>query len=231
MPEKNRTVKPGRAANTVIDEDGTLLHIPESWKLLPPGDGPLTKLVKSKGPTWLVQVRKGRRLMSQGVWADGDQIEASRQEIDAKRATPAYGKKRQQDLARRERRHQEYIRDFFEEVVRFLKFHPRYNNIARQLAEEITRHATPIGSGTVARTSRIPIEDRARGAVIAWLRHRATSYETMKIARVKGRRREVRRQLASESLLLLERYRRGDDIAPSCPLQLALAPISHDFFA
>lgn len=53
----------------------------------------------------------------------------------------------------------------------------------------MTAHATPVGSGTVARTSRIPIERRAEAAVIAWLRHQTTAYDDMKIPRVKGRRR------------------------------------------
>ncbi len=45
----------------------------------------------------------------------------------------------------------------------------------------------------------------------------------MKIARVKGKRREVRRQLARVSVALLEDYRRGRDIKEDCPLKKALA--------
>jgi predicted component of type VI protein secretion system len=82
--------------------------------------------------------------------------------------------------------------------------------------------ATPVGSGTVARTERIPLEDRARSAVIAWMRHQTTGYDHMTIARVKGRRRQVRRELASQSTRLLQLYRDGDDIPPSCPLFRAL---------
>ena len=32
--------------------------------------------------------------------------------------------------------------------------------LAEQLADAVTQHATPVGSGTVARTQRIPIEKR-----------------------------------------------------------------------
>ena len=81
-----------------------------------------------------------------------------------------------------------------------------------QLAQAVTTHATPVGSGTVARTKRIPIEERAQAAVIAWMRHATTGYDDMKIERVKGKRREVRRQLAERSRALLDRYRTGATI-------------------
>ncbi|MGL4370771.1 MAG: DUF2293 domain-containing protein, partial [Spirochaetota bacterium] len=80
------------------------------------------------------------------------------------------------------------------------------------LAAAVTGHAAPVGSGTVARTERIPIQQRAESAVIAWLRHRTTAYDNMAIPRVKGKRREVRRLLAAHSRKLLEAYRKGEDI-------------------
>ena len=89
--------------------------------------------------------------------------------------------------------------------------------------EDLVAHAVPVGSGTVARTKRIPIERRAEAATIAWLRHATTAYDTMQIARVKGMRREVRRLLAERSRQLLGCYRRGDAIAPeSCLLTRGL---------
>ena len=91
------------------------------------------------------------------------------------------------------------------------------------MATLVTAHATPVGSGTVARTERIPIEKRAESAVIAWLRHQTTAYDHMKIPRVKGKRREVRRMLAEESRKLLACYRRGDAVdVGNCVLQQAL---------
>ena len=83
-------------------------------------------------------------------------------------------------------------------------------------------HATPIGSGTVARTKRIPVEERAEAAVIAWLRHQATAYDSMKIPRIKGKRRQVRRMLAHRSQGLLDLYRRGETVGNGCPLKEAL---------
>jgi len=86
----------------------------------------------------------------------------------------------------------------------------------------IADHATPVGSGTVARTKRIPVEQRAEAAVIAWMRHQTTAYDSMTIPRVKGKRREVRRMLAQRSKELLVRYRRGEIGSSECPLQSAL---------
>ena len=59
--------------------------------------------------------------------------------------------------------------------------------------------------------------------MIAWMRHQTTGYDDMKIARVKGQRREVRRMLAQWSKELLAQYRQGDVLHESCPLQHALA--------
>ena len=45
----------------------------------------------------------------------------------------------------------------------------------------------------------------------------------MKIARIKGKRREVRRMLAQRSQELLGRYRSGEAVGQECPLNQALA--------
>ncbi|NND96738.1 MAG: DUF2293 domain-containing protein, partial [Pirellulaceae bacterium] len=67
------------------------------------------------------------------------------------------------------------------------------------------------------------VERRAEAAVIAWMRHQTTAYDSMKIARVKGKRREVRRLLAQRSKELLSLYRRGESVPNTCPLKCALA--------
>jgi hypothetical protein len=41
--------------------------------------------------------------------------------------------------------------------------------LAEKLAAAVPQHATPVGSGTVAGTERIPIHERAEAAVIAWM--------------------------------------------------------------
>lgn len=222
MNHAHKTVKPGRLPGTVLAQSGEELSVPAGWELLPPGDGPLTKLVKAKGPTWLVQEKIGRRLMSRGIWAESGNIRQARQELSARRATPDYDRKREQELARKEKKHLEYVEKFSAAVVDFLDFHPRHADLAAQLAKAVAEQATPVGSGTVARTERIPVAARAQAALIAWLRHQATDYDRMRIERVKGRRREVRRELAARSLAMLQPYREGMEAGDGCPLQQAL---------
>jgi hypothetical protein len=106
--------------------------------------------------------------------------------------------------------------------ISFLTFHPDHAELGQRLARAVTDHATPVGSGTVARTKRIPVEQRAEAAVVAWLRHQTTGYDGMVIPRVKGKRREVRRLLAQRSKELLMRYRRGEPVLADCPLNKAL---------
>ena len=83
-----------------------------------------------------------------------------------------------------------------------------------------------VGSVTVARTKRIPVEERAEAAVVAWMCHQTTGYDDMVIPRIKGKRREVRRMLVARSKELLSRYRRGETALEACPLKTALA--GHD---
>lgn len=223
MPDQTRIVSPGKVERTVRTADGKTLTIPPGWQLLPPGDAALTRRVKADGPTWTVQEKKGRKTFSQGVWAPADRIAALKAELEAERETPAYAKRRVADVARRERKQAEYVEDFRGAVLEFLGFHPAHAALAGQLADAVTAHATPVGSGTVARTQRIPIEQRAESAVIAWMRHQTTAYDGMHIERVKGKRREVRRRLAEQSRRLLKRYRETGTIdAAACPLKRAL---------
>jgi hypothetical protein len=223
MPHQNRIVRPGPTEGTVLTDMGEQLTVPKGWSLLPPGDGPLTKTVKAKGPVWLVRVKFKNRFISQGIWAKDEHIAAGKDALQAKRSAPGYAKKRQQELARKKQKHRQYVHDFYTEVLDFLAFHPRYSALAAQLANSVTELATPVGSGTVARTERIPLKDRARSAVIAWMRHKTTGYDRMAIAPVMGRRRQIRRELACRSINLLQGYRDGYDIPQRCPLQRALA--------
>jgi hypothetical protein len=223
MAHIHKMVLPGQTMGPVVSESGEQLTLPSHWAFLCAGDAAVTKGVKAKGPVWVVQVRRGRRLISKGIWADGADILASQKEVAAKRSTPEYARQRERELIRRSDRQEAYVNEFFGEVVRFLNFHPRYQKEAALLGEKITAHATPVNSGTVARTRKIPIEKRAQAAVIAWMRHQTTAYDSMVIARVKGRRREVRRDLAARSMEILQAYRGGCKISETCPLKKALA--------
>lgn len=214
---------PGPTANTVRAADGNVLTAPDGWVLLPPGDAALTRRVKAAGNHWMVQEKKGRKTFSRGVWAPAATIDRIQAELHAERSTEGFAKKKLADARRRGKAQAEYVEDFAGAVVAFLAFHPTYTFLAKRLARAVANHATPVGSGTVARTKRIPIEFRAEAAVIAWLRHQTTAYDSMAIPRAKGKRREARRMLARRSHELLDGYRRGEPMPEGCPLQVALA--------
>lgn len=207
----------------VRDETGALLPVPKGWVLLPPGDAALTRRVKAGGPVWTMQEKKGRKTFSLGMYAPADRIAQLRAALENEREDPAYTRKLEQGRQRRARAEANYAVEFQAEVLAFLDFAPRYKTLADAMAKAIAAHATPVGSGTVARTQRIAVDRRAEAATIAWLRHATTAYDSMQIARVRGLRREVRRSLAQQSRALLERYRRGEQISEdSCPLRRAL---------
>ena len=215
---------PGPTVSTVRAANGAVLAVPAGWILVRPGDPGLTRRVKAAGDHWVVQEKVGRRTFSRGVWADRATVERIQAELESERSTDAYAKRQASAAKRRDAAQAEYVEDFAAAVRAFLGFHERHATLAERLAAAVTSHATPVGSGTVARTERIPIERRAEAAVIAWMRHQTTAYDSMKIPRVKGKRREVRRMLAARSKELLARYRSGEPAAASGPLAASLTP-------
>lgn len=225
MPTETREVRPFSKPRHVLGTDTRVLAVPADWALLPPGDAALSRRIKQDGPSWAVIEVKGGKRFSRGIWAPAGRIEALRSELARERQDPAYQKKLESGRSRRAAEQVAYVEDFRAAVLAFLNFHPSQRATAELMARLIAEHATPVGSGTVARTERIPIEERAEAATIAWMRHQTTGYDHMVIPLVKGRRREVRRMLAQRSIQLLLRYRQGQVIdAASCPLALALAP-------
>lgn len=221
MEQENKIVTPG-LHGTLIGAKGEKLTPPEGWSFLPAGDAGITKKVIGKGVFWRVQAQMGRRIISKGIWAPAATIASATQEVEAVRSTTAYQKKLDSDRQRRGKKQAEYEKEFCLEVRTFLAFAPKHQELEKEMAEAITAHAVPVGSGTVARTAMIPVEERAAKAVIAWMRHQTTAYESMRIPREKGKRREVRRMLASRSVELLTTYRAGLDPSPGCPLKKAL---------
>lgn len=225
MPTETREVRPCAKPRHVLTADARILPVPDDWALLPPGDAALSRRIKQDGPTWTVIEQKGRKRFSRGIWAPAARIAALQAERAVERVDPAYQRKLDTARTRRAAEQTAYVAEFQTAVLAYLDFHPSQQIAAALLARLITDHAAPVGSGTVARTERIPIEERAEAATIAWMRHQTTGYDTMTIPFVKGRRREVRRLLAQRSVQLLARYRQGQAIDPAtCALARALAP-------
>jgi len=218
----------GPEPNTVIGAEGRVVTVPPDWSFFAPGDAALTRRVKAAGNHFVVVEKKGRKLFTRGVWAPAATIEKVRTELAAERSSDSFAKKQQSAARRREKAQAEYVDQFYESVLTFLRFHPLYTAMAGQLAQAVTAHATPVGSGTVARTERIPVEKRAEAAVIAWMRHQTTGYDEMTVRRIKGERRAVRRQLAQQSQVLLSRYRKGEPILDHCPLRAALERLKQE---
>jgi hypothetical protein len=216
-----RKVNPGNNGK-LVGAKGEMLLPPAGWAFLPSGDAGVTRKVTSKGEYWRVEVKKGRRTISLGIWAPSNFISQAQAAVKALRSTTEYQTKKLYTAERRDKRQTAYGIEFCSAVETYLNFHHNYKALEKRLAQVVTRHATPIGSGTVARTTQIPIEERAAHAVIAWMRHQATAYDEMKIARIKGERRAVRRSLAQQSVALLANYREGKILTAECLLQQAL---------
>ena len=197
--------------------------VPSGWILLSPGDSALSRRIKADGPTWTMSEMKGRKRFSRGIWAPAHRIEDLRAELLVERADPAHLRKLDSARDRRANEQADYVKDFRTAVLAFLSFNCMHAGDAQSLVDLIAAHATPVGSGTVARTKRIPIQERAEAATIAWLRHQTTGYDEMRIPLIKGRRREVRSILAQRSHQLLQLYREGHPVDHRlCPLQAAL---------
>ena len=225
MPDAALEVRPSKNHRQVLSVEGETLDVPKGWSLLPPGDAALSRRIKKDGPTWTVIEMKGRKRFSRGIWAPGERIEALKRERASECRDPAYQRKLNSGRVRRAKLQSDYALKFEASVLSFLDFAPEHQALAEALAKAIADHAVPVGSGTVARTQRIPIEQRAEAATIAWMRHQTTAYDHMVIPREKGKRREVRRMLARRSKQLLERYRRDValPIMTACPLRAALS--------
>lgn len=220
--EKTMEVRPSQKVREVVTMDGKVLSVPDGWDLLLPGDAALSRRIKKDGPSWTMIEMKGRKKFSRGIWAPADRIDTLEQALKKEREDPAYEKKLEAGRRRRAKEQTAYAEDFESAVRAFLNFTSAHSELEAMLASVIAAHAVPVGSGTVARTKRIPIEKRAEAAVIAWMRHQTTAYDDMVILREKGARREVRRMLAGRSRALLKRYRDGGVASGDCLLQKAL---------
>jgi len=216
-------VKPSSKSGYVLSQNGEEMKIPEGWKLLKPGDAALSRRIKKDGPSWTIEEKKGNKTFSQGILAPANRIDALQAILQKERQDPSYQKKLDASRIRREKQEILYREEFQHAIFIFLNFHTDYEDLAIDLALKITIHAIPVGSGTVARTKTIPIEQRAEAATIAWLRHQTTTYDHMSIPKVKGKRREVRQMLAKKSREVLEKYRQGlTEHLSNCPLYKAL---------
>ena len=180
-------------------KDGHFVDLPADWEFVPSGDPALTRRLKATAPDyWIVKRKVGNKEFGVGLCVPKGLADGITEQLKAEREMPEYQRKLEAGRRRREKEQEEYQEDFEQAVLQFLDFHSRYRELAAKLAKTITEFTTPV------------------------MRHNTTDYDHRYIPRVAGKRREVRRDLAHESLALLEAYRRGDDAPADCPLQRAL---------
>jgi hypothetical protein len=211
MPTETRSFLITESDKRLKDKTGKVFSVPTGWQNLPAGDASVTRKLKSLGPTWTVQEKKGRKAFSHGVWAAKQQIEEAARLVEVQRADPKHQKKLAQDKVRREAKETVFGKDFQQAIIQFLNFDPKHHLLVEQLSKLVKEHAVPVGSGTVARSSSVTLEDKAALAVMAWMRHKTSAYDSTPVARVKGARRELRRQIARQSERILAKYRSGED--------------------
>lgn len=229
--------KPAATPETiaVIDREnglwyqGKTVTPPAGWQFLPSGDAALTRRVKLTGPHWVVKTFYRNKLSAIGLWAPADIIAAEKTRRKQELASPEYQKRLAASRRQRDKKQARYADEFRAAVLAFLDFAPKWCAMAERLADAVTEHAVPVGSGTVARTERISIEERAEAAVIAWMRHQTSNYDERTVAHISGERRRVRQEINLESRLLLKEYRRGADVDQrSCPLAKALRRLDRE---
>lgn len=202
--------------------DGKVVTVPDEWIFIPSGDPGLTRRLKALTDCWIVVHKRKRRIEAIGLWCDKNVAEKVQNDLAEERSNPAYLRKLEAARQARIAKQDAYVVEFRQAVVDYLAFAPQYEELAWDLADAVTDQTIPVGSGTVARTERIPLAQRAEAAVIAWMRHQTTNYDNMHIARIKGERRAVRRELAGSSREILDVYRKGLPIPENCPLAAAL---------
>lgn len=223
MPTKTRNFLITKEDPRLKDTSGNIFSVPAGWDNLPAGDASITRKLKSLGPSWTVQEKKGRKTFSHGVWAASENVATAKLLVDAQRSDPKHQKKLAQAKVRRKEKEEVFGEDFQQAIIQFLNFDLKYQTLVKQLSLRIKQHAVPVGSGTVARSSSVSLEDKAAMAVMAWMRHQTSNYDSIAVPRIKGARRELRRQIAHQSERILGAYRRGDRIdTKTCALYKAL---------
>ena len=223
MPTQTRTFLITKSDDRLKDKTGKVFITPSNWVNLPAGDASITRKLKSLGPTWTVQEKLGRKMFSHGVWAAKEQLQEAKSLVQAQRADPKHQKKLAQAKVRREEKEEVFGEDFQEAIIAFLNFHEKYQTLVNKLAGLVKEHAVPVGSGTVARSSSVTLQDKAALAVMAWMRHQTSDYDSTVVPRIKGARRELRKKIARQSESILAKYRSGIDADLNlCPLYRAL---------
>ena len=154
------------------------VELPEGWEFLAAGDNFVTRRVKASGVYWTLWRPRGRHRPHRrklGVLAPSPTINAARAE--AVTTAERRAAQRVVNTAARERAEARYRVELAAAVRAWLDFAPEHAGVATEIAEGVAGHAAVVGSGRVGRTRTLPVEERARLAARAFIRHRFTDYE------------------------------------------------------
>jgi hypothetical protein len=154
------------------------VELPDGWEYLAPGDTFVTRRVKASGVYWTLWRPRGRHRPHRrklGVLAPSPTINAARAE--AVTTAERRAAQRVVNTAARERAEARYRVELAAAVRAWLDFTPEHAGLATEIAEGVAGHAAVVGSGRVGRTRTLPVEERARLAARAFIRHRFTDYE------------------------------------------------------
>ena len=157
------------------------VSLPGDWVFVPAGNAFRTREVKRRGPHWILLKRRKRYTETLGILCPGKVLEGVEGRDEETRAARA--KARERAEKQRQQAEERYRRAFEEACLRYLDFAPRFVSVARTIAHETAAHATVKRTGRVGRTSLLPLDEKARLAVRAHLRHRYTSYENELVRR------------------------------------------------
>jgi len=147
----------------------------EGWESLPPGDAFVTRQVKLMGPHWVAKNAAKGYTKTLGIWAPKENIEAAQrlaEETSAQREA-----KRVVSRTQRQKQEAKYREQFAEAVSEYLDFAPKHEQLAHDIAKAVAERATEVGSERVGRTRKLSLEEKARLAARAHIRHNCTKYE------------------------------------------------------
>lgn len=138
---------------------------PEGYAFLEVGDSARTKFLKKSSDVVedLARERFGWKVV--GYWAPKEAVGAAL--AWESRATEAEREHRR--IARQERHERQFAAAIREQ----------FPNIPESVERKVIEHACEVGSGRVGRTKRVPLNERARLAVFAHIRHELTDYEPL----------------------------------------------------
>ena len=150
------------------------LSLPVGWVFDPPGDVFVTREVKKGTYRVLLKRRKGYTA-TLGVFCPEANLAGAEKRWDETAEYRAWQRAIGQSL--RERAEERYRAELEEAIIDLLGFRLQHAAMAREIARGAVAQATPVGSGRVGRTRRLPLSQRAEFAARTFICHRHTDCE------------------------------------------------------